>query len=90
MKHLKTLLFAILLITVLSCERFDFYCWECIQTQTAEGIDFTFADKYTYPNGLTEDQIRVFEDMHTYDAYFYIYNDSILTHLVTTCRIRNN
>lgn len=74
------------MILTFSCERFDFYCWECIQNQTAfDTIDFTFGDKYTYPCGQTEEQMKVFEDMHTYDKYFYMYDDTILTHLTTTC-----
>lgn len=88
MRKTLILMTLILMTLTINCERFDYYCWECIQTQTSyEPIDFTFGDKYTYPCGQTEEQIRNFEEMYTYDKYVYLYNDTILTHLTTTCKI---
>jgi hypothetical protein len=88
MKHLFKLLLLISLL-FLSCERPSLDCYRCTQTETTDiDIGYTYGDKITDICGQTQDNILVFEAMHTYDMYKTINNQQVLHHFVTTCNLQ--
>jgi hypothetical protein len=75
----------------LNCEREEYFCWECIQTQISlVPVDFSFGDKHIQICGQTEEGIKEYEILYTGDKYFYLNGVAIPTHFETKCFKLNN